>query len=50
MLVGGRVPFDDKSVSGLHARVERGLVRCPAWLNTGKLRASAPISCTTDLQ
>jgi len=35
ILVCGKVPFDDKSMPALHAKVKRGLVKYPASLSAG---------------
>ncbi|KAI0299255.1 kinase-like domain-containing protein [Russula brevipes] len=34
VLVCGKVPFDDVSMPALHAKIKRGLVEYPPWLNT----------------
>ncbi|KAJ4490606.1 CAMK/CAMKL/Kin1 protein kinase [Lentinula aciculospora] len=33
VLVCGKVPFDDQSMSALHAKIKRGLVEYPVWLS-----------------
>lgn len=49
VLVCGRVPFDDESIPRLHAKIRRGLVKYPGWLNAGTFRVPALTPCIADL-
>ena len=50
VLVCGKVPFDDEDMAGLRAKIRRGLVKYPTWLDAGTLRVPAPASRIADLQ
>ena len=44
MLVRRKVPFDDRSMPALHAKIKQGLVEYPKWLNSGTSRVLTPTS------
>ena len=46
VLVCGKVPFDDESIPGLHAKIKRGFVEYPGWLSAGASRTFPPAKYT----
>jgi serine/threonine protein kinase len=47
VLVCGKVPFDDQSMSALHAKIKKGIVDYPNWLSPGRLAVFLQVTTLT---
>ena len=48
ILVCGKVPFDDQSIPALRAKIQRGHVKYPVWLSSGKFLLTRTVQPVTD--